>query len=360
MGGNEFFSEPLRAKRHCSPELASLASECLPFVSERSFRGRRTRQPSGIALSPSCSWGCLLGAMAELASACPSIAVDIEHPALWQRRIQLRPRKQTPCIRPSTNRAPGNEWKCQSKLLLQFVAVLTFTYATGGISAPVNIVTSVSMQVTRSVTRPGMASRPSQKLNQLSMTTSDDGANVWMRWWPGKVQSWVDIRRFCGSRLTNLPLKSKVYRQPRVVSVFLGHVAVGFLQMQWRSQVVLQQFQFRIDVHAILSPFQPDLRVAVREALDVDRTNLNVHGIELELHLTSYDCMQARGITNCLVFVKRHGWEFVGQRGDFLKDEDEEHENSINGRIKTVLKAFFFVLSYIRINFDDTKITISR
>lgn len=45
-------------------------------------------------------------------------------------------------------------------------------------SAPVNIVTKVSMQVTRSVTRPGIASSPSQKLNQLSMTTSDDGAKV--------------------------------------------------------------------------------------------------------------------------------------------------------------------------------------
>lgn len=31
---------------------------------------------------------------------------------------------------------------------------ITLTYATGGISAPVNIVTSVNMHVTKSVTRP--------------------------------------------------------------------------------------------------------------------------------------------------------------------------------------------------------------
>lgn len=33
---------------------------------------------------------------------------------------------------------------------------ITLTYATGGISAPVNIVTSVNMHVTNSVTRPKM------------------------------------------------------------------------------------------------------------------------------------------------------------------------------------------------------------
>lgn len=60
---------------------------------------------------------------------------------------------------------------------------LTFTYATGGISArnPVNIVTSVNMHVTSNVTRPGIASNPSQKLNHDNITTKDDGANVWMR-----------------------------------------------------------------------------------------------------------------------------------------------------------------------------------
>lgn len=58
--------------------------------------------------------------------------------------------------------------------------LFAFTYATGGISArnPVNIVTSVSMQVTNRVTLPGIASRPSQKLNHDSITTRDDGANV--------------------------------------------------------------------------------------------------------------------------------------------------------------------------------------
>lgn len=58
--------------------------------------------------------------------------------------------------------------------------VFAFTYATGGMSArnPVNMVTRVSMHVTSSVTRPGMASKPSQKLNHDSITTSDEGANV--------------------------------------------------------------------------------------------------------------------------------------------------------------------------------------
>lgn len=51
-------------------------------------------------------------------------------------------------------------------------------------SAPVNMVTRVSMQVTSNVTLPGIASRPSQKLNQDNITTSDEGAKVWMRWWP--------------------------------------------------------------------------------------------------------------------------------------------------------------------------------
>lgn len=48
-------------------------------------------------------------------------------------------------------------------------------------SAPVNIVTSVSMHVTSKVTRPGIASRPSQKLNHDNITTSDDGAKVWIK-----------------------------------------------------------------------------------------------------------------------------------------------------------------------------------
>jgi hypothetical protein len=63
---------------------------------------------------------------------------------------------------------------------------LTFTYATGGISdlRPVNMVTSVNMDVTSRVTRPGIASRPIQKLNQDSITTSMLGANVWIKWCP--------------------------------------------------------------------------------------------------------------------------------------------------------------------------------
>lgn len=55
---------------------------------------------------------------------------------------------------------------------------LTLIYATGGMSAPVNIVTSVNMHVTSKVTRPGIASRPSQKLNHDNITTKDDGAKV--------------------------------------------------------------------------------------------------------------------------------------------------------------------------------------
>jgi hypothetical protein len=64
--------------------------------------------------------------------------------------------------------------------------ILTFTYATGGMSdlRPVNMVTSVSMDVTSRVTRPGIASRPIQKLNQDNITTSVLGAKVWIRWCP--------------------------------------------------------------------------------------------------------------------------------------------------------------------------------
>ena len=55
---------------------------------------------------------------------------------------------------------------------------------------PVNIVTSVSMLVTRRATRPGIASRPSQKLNQESITTRVEGANVCIRWWPICRSNW--------------------------------------------------------------------------------------------------------------------------------------------------------------------------
>lgn len=65
---------------------------------------------------------------------------------------------------------------CRANFTMKF----TLTYATGGISAlnPVNIVTNVSMHVTSSVTRPGIASNPNQKLNHESITTNVDGAKV--------------------------------------------------------------------------------------------------------------------------------------------------------------------------------------
>jgi len=49
---------------------------------------------------------------------------------------------------------------------------------------PVNMVTRVKRHVTNRVTRAGIASRSSQKLNQDNITTKDDGAKVWIRWWP--------------------------------------------------------------------------------------------------------------------------------------------------------------------------------
>lgn len=57
---------------------------------------------------------------------------------------------------------------------------ITLIYATAGISdlKPVNMVTSVNRQVTRRVTRAGIASRSNQKLNQDKTTTRVDGANV--------------------------------------------------------------------------------------------------------------------------------------------------------------------------------------
>lgn len=68
----------------------------------------------------------------------------------------------------------------------EYIRKLTLIYATGGISLlrPVNIVTNVSILVTRRATRPGMASKSSQKLNQESITTRVDGANVCIKWWP--------------------------------------------------------------------------------------------------------------------------------------------------------------------------------
>lgn len=114
-----------------------------------------------------------------------------ERPILWPRQIRPRRQTQIPCIRPSTSQAPvawKQRWRSVSFRLMLTVRswIIALTYATGGISArsPVNIVTSVSMQVTSRVTRPGMASRPNQKLNQESITTSEEGANVCIRWCP--------------------------------------------------------------------------------------------------------------------------------------------------------------------------------
>jgi len=70
--------------------------------------------------------------------------------------------------------------------IAEHIYILTLIYATGGISLlrPVNIVTNVSMLVTRRATRPGIASKSNQKLNQESITTRVDGANVCIKWWP--------------------------------------------------------------------------------------------------------------------------------------------------------------------------------
>lgn len=69
---------------------------------------------------------------------------------------------------------------CSKIRLFECIRKLTLMYATGGMSllSPVNIVTNVSILVTRRATRPGIASKPSQKLNQESITTSVEGANV--------------------------------------------------------------------------------------------------------------------------------------------------------------------------------------
>lgn len=76
--------------------------------------------------------------------------------------------------------------KRRQSFVCGYPILLTLTYATGGMSAlrPVNMVTNVNMHVTSRVTRPGMASRSSQKLNQDSITTRDEGAKVWIRWCP--------------------------------------------------------------------------------------------------------------------------------------------------------------------------------
>lgn len=88
--------------------------------------------------------------------------------------------------------------------------ILTFTYATGGMSdlRPVNMVTRVSMDVTSRVTRPGIASRPIQKLNQDNITTSVLGAKVWIRWCP-----------ICRSNLKYMTKREKFPEKYRLVLV---------------------------------------------------------------------------------------------------------------------------------------------
>lgn len=115
-----------------------------------------------------------------------------------------------------------------------------------------------------------------------------------------------DFLSFPPKMLTNLSLESKVNSQPRVVAVLFRHVTIGLFQVHWRPEMVLQKLQFRVDVDSVLRPLQTDLRVAVREALDVNRAYLDIHRVKLKFHLTCNDRMQPRGIANGFVFVKRH------------------------------------------------------
>lgn len=188
----------------CSPVRLALALSFAgsPFVTSCSYH--RTLQLSELVPSPSCS----VASAALLAFLVLHIrsAADIARRALWQRQTQREPQRRRPCSRPSINQAPSTqEGNTKIGLIITFILAalllimsvhwfsilccfsLTFTYATGGMSAPVNIVTNVNMHVTSNVTRPGIASKPSQKLNHESITTSDDGANVWIRWWPANI-----------------------------------------------------------------------------------------------------------------------------------------------------------------------------
>lgn len=100
-----------------------------------------------------------------------------------KRKKTTREKKKSSLIEVQTDKV----CRGQTEWTMQFNGMeFTLTYATGGISArrPVNMVTSVSMHVTNSVTRPGIASKPSQNENHDSITTSVDGANVWIKWWP--------------------------------------------------------------------------------------------------------------------------------------------------------------------------------
>lgn len=83
---------------------------------------------------------------------------------------------------------------------------------------------------------------------------------------------------------------------------------------------------------------------------------MNVHRIKLKFHLTCNDRMQSRGIANGFVFVKRHWWELVCQRGDFF---DKKLKKLVNKKVrfwefcyKATRKSLQFRINY------DTKITI--
>lgn len=105
-------------------------------------------------------------------------------------------------------------------------------------SAPVNMVTSVNMHVTSKVTRPGMASSPSQKLNHDNITTSDDGAKVCIKWCPEKGgEEFLMIFIYCQKRspgpnsqlITYLALEAEIDGQAWEISIFFWHVSIGLL-----------------------------------------------------------------------------------------------------------------------------------
>lgn len=75
------------------------------------------------------------------------------------------------------------------------------------------------------------------------------------------------------------------------LTVLFRHVPVGLLQLQWLTQVVLQQLELRVDGDPVVGPLEPNLLIVVGKALDVDRTDLDVHRVQLELHLAGDDRM---------------------------------------------------------------------
>jgi len=56
-------------------------------------------------------------------------------------------------------------------------------------------------------------------------------------------------------------------------------------------------------------------------ALDVDRTHLDVHGVQLELHLAGDDRVHPGRIAHRLVLVERHRRELVGQCRYFYNEK---------------------------------------